>query len=102
MFTDEFNEDFLIGGNPFGLQDGIKSLEELCLNFRFLLTFDSKFDNRTTGVEGFDDFIFIIAGEDESAVVGELLNTRSQKELYVGSGIVCFVDDDDFMACLRR
>ena len=48
-------------------------------------------------MEGFDDFIFVIAGENESAVVGELLNTRSKKELYVGSGIVCFVDDDDFM-----
>ena len=40
---------------------------------------------------------FIIASENESAVVGELLNTRSKKELYVGSGIVRFVNDDDFM-----
>ena len=47
---------------------------------------------------------FVIASENESAVVGELLNTRSKKELYVGSGIVCFVNDDDFMlrlACKR-
>ena len=48
-------------------------------------------------MEGFNDFILVITRENESAVVGELLNTRSKKELYVGSGIVCFVDDDDFM-----
>ena len=48
-------------------------------------------------MEGFNDFIFVVASENESTVVGELLNTRSKKELYVGSGIVCFVDDDDFM-----
>ena len=48
-------------------------------------------------MEGFDDFVFVIAGKNESTVSGELLNTRSKKELYVGSGIVCFIDDDDFM-----
>ena len=48
-------------------------------------------------MEGFNDFVFVIAGENESAVVGELLNTRSKKELYVGSGIVCFINDDDFV-----
>jgi hypothetical protein len=53
-------------------------------------------------VEGFNDFILVITRENESAVAGELLNTRSKKELYVGSGIVCFIDDDDFMLCLRR
>jgi hypothetical protein len=72
------------------------------LDFRFLLTFDAELDHSTPGVEGFDDFIFVVASEDESAVVGELLNTRSKKELYIGSGIVCFVDDNDLMTCLRR
>ena len=55
-------------------------------------------------MEGFDDFILVVAGENESAVVFEFLNTRSKKELYVGSGIVCFINDDDFMlrlACKR-
>ena len=76
-------------------------MEECCLDLRFLLTFDAELDHSTPGVEGFDDFIFIVAGKDESAVVGEILITRSQKELYVGSGIVCFVDDDDFMSGIR-
>ena len=48
-------------------------------------------------MEGFNDFVFVVAGKNESTVVGELLNTRSKKELYVGSGIVCFVNDDNFM-----
>ena len=52
-------------------------------------------------MERLDDFIFIIAGEDESAVVLEFLNRRSKEELYVGSGIVCFIDDDDFMSGIR-
>ena len=48
-------------------------------------------------MEWFDDFIFVIASEYKSTVFVEGLNVRSKKELYVGSGIVCFVDDDDFM-----
>ena len=53
-------------------------------------------------MEGFNDFVLVIAGKNESAVSGELLNTRSKKELYVGSGIVCFIDDDDFVFRLGR
>ena len=45
----------------------------------------------------FNNFIFVIASEYESTVFGELLNRRSEKELYIGSGIVCFINDDDFM-----
>ena len=48
-------------------------------------------------MEWFDDFILIVAGENESAVSLELLNRRSKEELYVGSGIVCFINDDDFV-----
>ena len=48
-------------------------------------------------MEGFNDFIFVVASENESTVSGDLLNRRSKEELYVGSGIVCFIDDDDFM-----
>jgi hypothetical protein len=48
-------------------------------------------------MEWFNNFVLVVAGENKSAVSGELLNTRSEKELYVGSGIVCFVNDDDFM-----
>ena len=53
-------------------------------------------------MEGFNDFVLVIAGKNESAVSGELLNTRSKKELYVGSGIVCFIDDDNFVFRLTR
>ena len=88
--------------NPFSVQDPVKSLDELCCNLLLLFSFDAKLDHSTPGVEGFDDFILVVASEDESTVSGELLNTRSKKELYIGSGIVCFIDDDDFMLCLRR
>ena len=37
-----------------------------------------------------------------STVFGELLNRRSKKELYIGSGIVCFVNDNDFMFRVTR
>jgi SOS-response transcriptional repressor LexA len=49
-------------------------------------------------VEWFNDFVLEIAGKNESTVSGELLNTRSKKELYVGSGIVCLVDDDNLVS----
>ena len=63
-------------------------LEKTCCDFLLLLSFDSKFNNSTSTVEGLNDFVFVVAGKNESTVVGELLNTRSKKELYVGSGIV--------------
>ena len=53
-------------------------------------------------MEWFNDLVFIIAGKDESTVFVEGLNVRSKKELYVGSGIVCFVDDNDFVTRTRR
>mgnify|MGYP007000252296 CR=1 len=31
-------------------------------------------------MEGLNDFVFVVAGKNESTVVGELLNTRSKKE----------------------
>ena len=45
----------------------------------------------------FGNLILVVTGEDKSTVGRELLNKRSEKELYIGSGIVCFVNDDDFM-----
>ena len=53
-------------------------------------------------MEWFDDFIFVIASEYKSTVFVEGLNVRSKKELYIGSGIVCFVDDNDFVIRTRR
>ena len=53
-------------------------------------------------MEWFDDFIFVIASEYKSTVFVECLNVRSKKELYIGSGIVCFVDDNDFVIRTRR
>ena len=53
-------------------------------------------------MEWFDDFIFVIGSEYKSTVFVEGLNVRSKKELYIGSGIVCFVDDNDFVICTRR
>ena len=99
---DEFCDDFLITLNPLGVQDPVKTLEELGGDFLLLFTLAAEFNHSTPGMEGFDDFILVVASEDESTVSGELLNTRSKKELYVGSGIVCLIDDDDFMLCFRR
>ena len=53
-------------------------------------------------MKGFNNFVLIVASEDKSTVSRELLNTRSEKELYIGSGIVCFVNDDDFMFRVTR
>ena len=97
MFVDEFCEDFLITLNPLFVQDPVKTLEELGSDFLFLFSFNSKLNNGASAMERFNDFVIVIAGKNESTVSGELLNTRSKKELYVGSGIVCFIDDDNFV-----
>ena len=104
MFVDEFCDDFLITLNPFVVQDPVKTLEKACCDLLFLLSFNCEINDGASAMEGFNDFVFVIAGKNKSTVSGELLNTRSKKELYVGSGIVCFIDDDDFMlrlACKR-
>ena len=94
---DEFCDDFLITLNPFVVQDPVKTFEKACRDLLFLFSFNSEINDGTSAMEWFNDFVFVIAGKNKSAVSGELLNTRSKKELYVGSGIVCFIDDDDFM-----
>ena len=74
MFVDEFCQDFLVSLNPFGVQDSIKSLEESSCDCWFLFSCDRKLNDGTTGMEGFNDFVFIIAGEYKSAIVIERLN----------------------------
>ena len=99
---DEFCDDFLITLNPFIVQDPVKTFEKACRDLLFLFSFNSEINDGASAMEGLNDFVFVIAGKNKSAVSGELLNTRSKKELYVGSGIVCFIDDDDFMFRLGR
>ena len=48
-------------------------------------------------MEGFDDFILVVAGEDESAVTSKFLNKRPKEELYVVSRVICLVNDNDFV-----
>ena len=44
-----------------------------------------------------DDFVFVVAGEDESAIANELLSKRPKTELYIWGCVVSFVNDDDFV-----
>ncbi len=54
-------------------------------------------------MEGFDDFVFEIAGKDESAVARKLLRKRPKEELYIVCCVIGFIDDDDFVSasCLK-
>jgi hypothetical protein len=52
------------------------TLEEGSCQLGFFFSFDPKVDDGTSGVEGFDDFVFVVAGEDEAAVTSKLLNKR--------------------------
>ena len=45
-----------------------------------MLSFNTKLNHSTSRMQGFNDFIFVIASEYESTVFGELLNRRSEKE----------------------
>ena len=46
-------------------------------------------------MQGFNDFIFVVAGEDESAVATKLLNRRPKEGLYVMGCVICLINDDD-------
>ena len=63
----------------------------------FLFSSDSELDDCTSGVEGFDDFVLIITGEDESAIPIKLLDIRTEEKLDIVCGVVCLIDDNDFM-----
>ena len=76
MFIDQFYQDLVIIFNTFCIQDLLDSFEEGGGDGRFLLSADPELDNCCTGVEGFEDFVFVVAGEDKSAVAMKLLNKR--------------------------
>ena len=68
------SQDLLVSLAPLLVQDRVKSGEESSRNLLLLLPTYAKLDHSTPGMERFDDFIFIIAGEDESAIRRKLLN----------------------------
>ncbi len=76
MLVNEFDKNFRLIFNTLLIQDGLYSFEELSGNDRFLLSSNGKLNDCTTGMEGFDDFIFEVAGEYESAVARKLLCKR--------------------------
>jgi hypothetical protein len=48
-------------------------------------------------MEGFNDFVLVVAGEDESAITSKLLNKRPKEELYVVPCVICLINNDDFV-----
>jgi len=76
VFVDEFDENLLIIFNALCLKNSPETLEELSCNCWFVFGFNSELDHCTSGVERFDNFVFVVAGEDESAVVIKCLNIR--------------------------
>ena len=76
MFVNKFYQDLVIIFNVFCIQDLLDTFEEGCCEGRFVSAFDSKLNDCTTGMQGFNDFVFVVAGEDESAVATKLLNRR--------------------------
>jgi hypothetical protein len=54
----------------------LETFEEGCCDSLSFFSFDSKLNDGTSGMEGFKDFVFVVAGKDESAITSELLNKR--------------------------
>tara|TARA_B100000427_G_C15508640_1_gene595131 strand:+ start:2444 stop:2671 length:228 start_codon:yes stop_codon:yes gene_type:complete len=52
-------------------------------------------------MQRFDELILVIAGEDKSAIAIERLDVRSKEELNIVSGVIRFIDDDNFMLLTR-
>ena len=101
MLIDEFEEDFRISLNPFGVQDPVKTLEKFCCNCWFLFLGKSEFDARASAMEGLNKFIFIVAGEDESTIGVEGFDVGSEEELNIVSSVVGFIYNYNLMrTCL--
>jgi hypothetical protein len=54
----------------------LDSFEELSGNGLTVSSPNSEFNHCATGMKWFEDFVFVVAGEDESAIASELLNKR--------------------------
>jgi hypothetical protein len=54
----------------------LESLEEVSGKLLPFFSSDSKLDNRASGMKWLDDFVFVVTGEDESAVANKLLSKR--------------------------
>jgi hypothetical protein len=52
----------------------LETLEEICCKLLLLFPPDREIDDGTSGVQGFNDFVLVVAGEDESAVAIKCLN----------------------------
>jgi hypothetical protein len=76
VLVDDFSKDLLIILNTFRIQDLLESSEETSCKFCFVFSFNPELDDGTSGVERFDDFVFVIAGKDESAIASKFLNKR--------------------------
>ena len=76
MFVDQFYQDLVIIFNTFCIQDLLDSFEEGGGDGGFLLSPNSEFNHCATGMKWFEDFVFEVAGKDESAVAMKLLNKR--------------------------
>jgi hypothetical protein len=74
VFVDEFCKDFRIVLYTLFIQDVLYTLEEGSCQLGFFFPFDTELNHCTTGVEGFDDLVLVVAGEDKSTVVIKRLN----------------------------
>ena len=75
VFVDQFDKDLRIELNILMNQDCLESFEELSCELRFLFSRDEK-STQAHRRGGFDDLVFVVTGEDESAVVIKRLNVR--------------------------
>ena len=98
---DQFDNHLVLILNFVVIQDLFQTKEELTLELLLLLLLDSEVNDRATGVQRFNDLVLEVAGEDESAVVVELLYGGSKGQLHVSSGVVCLIDDDHLVGCSR-
>ena len=48
-------------------------------------------------MEGFNDFVDEVTSKDETAVAMKLFYKCSQRELNIIRGVICFVNNDDFV-----
>ena len=72
----KFSNDFLIVLNLFLIEDKPQPFKEIPCELYSLLSFDCEVDDCTTGVKRFNNFVLVVAGEDESTVVIKCLNIR--------------------------
>jgi len=72
------------------------------LEFLLVPRLGAEVNDGTTGMEGIDNLVDEVTGENETAVAMKLFNKCAKRKLNIMSCVVCLINNDNFMFATTR